>query len=137
MTCPKALEYLAQIAQSVAPKQQAKQKGSLASQYLEYDRGGFQTRRVVSVVALSTTPKQILNESTDRWSWKIINPDASIAETAWFDSTVATNYGIILTPRGGNAGASLKNDGMLTENAVWAVADSGTPNVFVVEEVLI
>jgi hypothetical protein len=137
MACPEAkysLKHIEEILGNAFPSRPS--RGSLASKYLEYERG-YQTRVETSVVALSTTPTNILAEAVDRWSWALVNPDLNIQENVWFDATVASNYGIVLSPGGGNASVDLKNDGMLTEKPVWAVAASGTPNIFVVEEVLI
>jgi hypothetical protein len=137
MACPQALDYLKQIAAALNPAAQG-HKGSLAAQFLTYDRGGFKTRMTTNVATVTTAaPMKLLNKAVDRWSWKIINISVNGGYFTITTPDPSSAKGVFLSQNGGNAGVNLKVDGMICEEEVWAINNTADGIWYVIEETLI
>lgn len=104
-----------------------------ASEYLER-KFGFKTRPIFNPVTdtVGVVPTEILRGNPDRVQWLIVNLSAFDGYIG-FDRQVSATRGIFLSANGGNAAATLDDDGHLLIHPVFAISPGGAGTWFIEE----
>jgi len=103
------------------------------AKYVEKELG-FPTRAVENPVrdTVDTTPRIILRQNPDRFQWLIVNLGTADIYIG-FTSEVSSKRGIIVAANGGYTAMHAREDGEAVTYELWAVAATGTQNIYVIE----
>jgi len=103
------------------------------AEYVEKELG-FPTRAIENPVrdTVDTTPRIILRQNPDRFQWLIVNLGTANIFIA-FTSQVSITRGILISGGGGYLTMHAREDGEAVTYEIWAVAETGTQKIYVIE----